>query len=453
MSVADRGTDRVPLPLGTRREAVAQVWLLGLVGVQIACQLAQLVPQLGTARPAFRVAAFGFSLAAVAFASGRASRHPSRPWLAAAALLMGVQFFSPTTNSPLSGLATIVLAAAIAGPILWVGRLRVTPTLLRRTLLTIWGFQSLSAAAGVLQALYPGQFMPQAGGAYDNEFSDGLKLVLADGAVIFRPMGLSDTPGGGAVAGLTAYILGLGFLCNSRSGVMRTLAVGGVAAGMFCMVLCQVRVTIVLAVIMTAVLAVALTAARRYGDLIWLAALVPVTVATSGGYALTVGGEATLRRLETLVEENPNSVYYQNRGQFLEWTFREGMEDYPFGAGLGRWGMMNLYFGDANAAPDAKPLWVEIQWTAWLFDGGAPLMVAYAGAVLAACVATLRVALRCPDRRVAGWGAVLTAYNLGVCAVTFSYVPFIGQMGLEFWLLNAAVAAAARTVAPRAGAA
>ena len=40
---------------------------------------------------------------------------------------------------------------------------------------------------------------------------------------------------------------------------------------------------------------------------------------------------------------------------------------------------------------------------------------------------------------------MLTAYNLGVCAVTFSYAPFIGQMGLEFWLLNAAVATAART--------
>ena len=427
-----------------RGESAARAWLLGFVGLQVACQLALLVPVLGAARPAFRVAAFGVSLVALACAPGRAAPHPSRPWLLAALLLVGVQFFSPTTDSPLAGLAAVALNVAVAAPLVWVARLRVTPRVLVELLLLIWGFQTLSAAVGVLQALSPGDFMPQATAFYQGETGEALKIVLADGATIFRPMGLTDTPGGAAAAGLTAYLLGLGFLTTARSVTSRLAALGGVAAGLFCLVLCQVRVSVVLAGVMTVALAAALVAARRTRDLAWVGGLLPLAVAGSVAAALAVGGEAPLTRLETLVAGSPDALYYESRGHFLEATFGELMADYPFGAGLGRWGMVSAYFA-TSTDPAARPLWVEIQWTAWLFDGGAPLMVAYAGAVAAAGLATLRVALRCRNPTVAGWAAVVTAYNLGVAAVTFSYVPFIGQMGLEFWLLNAAVVAAART--------
>ena len=57
------------------------------------------------------------------------------------------------------------------------------------------------------------------------------------------------------------------------------------------------------------------------------------------------------------------------------------------------------------------------------------------------------------DGALSNFGGLNCVDDLGVVAVTFSYAPFAGQMGLEFWLLNAAVAAAARTVAPRPGAA
>ncbi len=425
-----------------RDEATARAWLLGFVGLQIACQLALLVPLLSGARPAFRVAAFGASLVALAFAPGTAARHLSRPWLLAALVVMGVQFFRPATSSALAGLAALALSVAVAAPIVWVTRLRVTPRTLVALLLLIWGFQTLSAAVGVLQALSPGEFTPQATAAYRGEAGEGMKIVLADGTAIFRPMGLTDTPGGAASAGLTAYLLGLGFLTTARSPLSRLAAAVGMAVGLFCVVLCQARVNAVLAGISTLTLAVALLAARRTRDLLWVAVLLPLTVAGSGVAALAVGGEAPLRRLETLVESSPDAVYYESRGHFLEATFGHLLGEFPLGAGLGRWGVVNATFGDP-ADPSSPPLWVEIQWTAWLFDGGAPLMLAYAGAVAAACVATLQVARRCPDRRVAGWGALLTAYNLGVVAVTFSYAPFAGQMGLEFWLLNAAVVTAA----------
>jgi len=43
------------------------------------------------------------------------------------------------------------------------------------------------------------------------------------------------------------------------------------------------------------------------------------------------------------------------------------------------------------------------------------------------------------------WAAVVFAFNIGCVAVTFNYPLFMGQTGLDFWLLNAALLAAAQT--------
>jgi hypothetical protein len=157
-------------------------------------------------------------------------------------------------------------------------------------------------------------------------------------------------------------------------------------------------------------------------------------------------------RLESLVEESPDTVYYQNRGRFLEETITQHVPEHPAGAGLGRWGMTRRYFADLND-PKSDAIWAEIQWTAWVLDGGVPLALAYAAALGAAVWATARVALRTPDQWLAGWAALITAYGLAVCATTFSYIPFIGQAGMEFWFLNAAVWTAGRlSMASRRGA-
>ena len=54
------------------------------------------------------------------------------------------------------------------------------------------------------------------------------------------------------------------------------------------------------------------------------------------------------------------------------------------------------------------------------------------------------------------WATLILAYDVGAVANTFSYPLFIGQGGMEFWLLNAALfgaaayqARAARRPAPR----
>ena len=104
--------------------------------------------------------------------------------------------------------------------------------------------------------------------------------------------------------------------------------------------------------------------------------------------------------------------------------------------------MINVYFADHRKLA----LWVEIQWTAWLVEGGIPLIAAYT----AALVLTIRTAWKIAFMRDRGdlwvWGAVLFAYDWGILAFTFSYPVFEGQFGIEFWLLNAALYAASRAV-------
>ena len=98
--------------------------------------------------------------------------------------------------------------------------------------------------------------------------------------------------------------------------------------------------------------------------------------------------------------------------------------------------MTNYYFGD-NRDPERTQIWVEIQWTGWLLDGGVPLILLY----LAAIAVTCRIAWRIAADRRAGdfgnWAAIVFAYDVGALALTFSYAWFIGQVGLEFWLINA----------------
>src|SRR4029077_13654235 len=112
----------------------------------------------------------------------------------------------------------------------------------------------------------------------------------------------------------------------------------------------------------------------------------------SFAWAVSVGGKVVTGRLATLTQDRPGKVYYNSRGHFIEELVTEWVPKYPLGAGLGRWGMMNRYFGD-NSHPSRSMLWVEIQWTGWVFDGGLPLILIYLVAILMACWTAWRIAL------------------------------------------------------------
>ena len=427
----------------------ARFWLHAFILFQIACQLLLALADLGAARTLVRMSAFGVSIAYLVLLPGRSFKHPAIPAAAVALALVFISILHPDTSGLMVGVAQSMMYLSILAPLFWVARLRFGVADLKRVLVILWAFHTLSAGVGVLQVYFPGSFQSNLSAVYagmDEGYVYSLQITLSSGERIFRPMGLTDTPGGAATAGFYAVLFGLACLLTFRRAWLRALCVGSMLVGMMCLYLCQVRVVLV----MTGICVVAFLA--MIGWLKRLTQLAPLLAAVAGvvlaGFVLAaaVGGEAVTRRLSSLVEGSPSEVYYVNRGRFVEQTMTESLPQYPLGAGLGRWGMMAAYFGE-EAAPNSEGLYVEIQWTGWLFDGGVLLMLAYPAAILVAFRTAWRIA-RHPASRENGlwlWGALLVAYNLGTFAVTFSYPIFMSQGGLEFWFLNAALFTAARS--------
>ncbi|MDB4947852.1 MAG: hypothetical protein JWM27_501 [Gemmatimonadetes bacterium] len=431
------------------RAGRASAWVPRFVVLLILCQVALLFASIGPFRILVRVAAFGTSLALLLL-RGRGGR--AHPAATAAIMVLVVVFFglaNPNTTNVTGGLAQAGLYAAVLAPLFWVPRLTIDLRVLRRTVMILWAFHTLSAAIGVMQVYRPGSFQPNLSSVVQGKgkgYVESLKITTATGARVFRPMGLTDVPGGAAISGLYAVLFGIGFFLTRRTPGIIAGAVASMGLGMMCLYLSQVRALLVMTGIsIVAVLAV--LAWRRDGMRLAAlgSALAGMIVA---GYvaAVSLAGPAVTRRLGTLVTSHPSALYYSNRGHFLQETLTEILPRFPFGAGLGKWGMMLSYF---PGQPGEETYWVEVQWTGWIIDGGAPLTLAYVAALAVALWTAWGIAR---GRRGGGelpfWGAVVMAYGVGAVALTFSYPLFLGQAGMEFWLLNATLFAASRTVAP-----
>jgi hypothetical protein len=422
-------------------------WLFVVLGVHALCQIGLMFETLAPFRIVFRSGAYGINLVAlmIAFGPKKQPHHPSF-WAGIFCLIwVGIQIMHPDTNTAISAIAYWTLTAAVMAPLFWVPRLQITPQVIRNVVFFFWGFHTLSAFLGVLQVYYPGQYQPAISQAVKESQLGGenLKVTLAEGDIIYRPMGLSDMPGGAAFAGLYAFVFGLGLFSLSRAMLPTLIGLFSLPVGIFCILLTQVRVMMVLVVIISIVYAALLAVTRRFGGAIRTAFMLPVVGAGAFIWAVALGGESTAERFESLVQENPDKLYYKNRGVFLEDTFEISLPEYPFGAGLGRWGMINTYFGD-KTLEGSEYLWVEIQWTAWVFDGGAVLLIAYPLAMVIAVWAVGRIAFDSAYGSISGWAMLILAYDVAMFAFTFSYAPFLGQSGVEFWLLNAMIWTAAQ---------
>lgn len=426
----------------------AKPWLVGFALLHLACQLLLLVPGLSGARVVIRSAAFGVNLALLVLIPSRRTPKTSLRTSALFILaLLGLEFFHPSGSGLLAALAAILLNLAVLAPILWVPRTGTTPSNLRSLMTVLWLFYALSSVLGVAQAYFPGRFQPPLSAvlaANSRNVLAGLEIELASGARVFRPMGLTDTPGGAAFAGMYAVLLGTGILLSEKPPfrAARLAAIASMIAGLMCLYLCQVRSLLVMAGVCEITLFVLLLISGRISKLLGLLGAAAAIVPSAFALALAIGGRAMTQRLATLVDAAPSSVYYANRGHFLELTLNRYLPLYPLGAGLGRWGMVQAYFGNATDA-----LWVEIQWTGWLFDGGVPLIFLYMTAIFIASWGCMQVALGRTGARepsLSLWGAVIVAYNVGTVAVCFNYPIFSSTGGVEFWLLNMAVLCAAQ---------
>ncbi|HEY0465611.1 MAG TPA: hypothetical protein VGC79_15465, partial [Polyangiaceae bacterium] len=341
------------------------------------------------------------------------------------------------------------LYPAILGPLFWVSRTTLTAATFQKVVLLLWLYYSAGALLGVLQSYFPGSFQPQLASIIAELGRDAvasLQIQLTSGERIYRPMGLTNTPGGAAYAGMYAILLGTGVVLSPKPPFFgaRTVAIGTMLLGLMCLYLCQVRSILIMVGICMIVMLALLALSGRVSRLIGLLASVGVVIPVATILALGLAGRAVSERLGTLVKADAATVYHQNRGKFLEATWNYYLPEYPLGAGLGKWGMVCHYFG-----PIESKLWVEIQWTGWLFDGGVPLILVYTAAILVttwSCFQVARGRIGGSEPSLSLWGSVLVAYNVGALATCFNYPVFIGTGGLEFWLLNSALVCAAMNV-------
>ncbi len=441
-----------PLPAPRGRPLLdprqADYYLLAFFFFLASSQTALFFGSLGRMRILLRCAVYGISLAMLLFVQGRGRPHPAQGWALAILAIVTLGLLHPTSNTLTASLATLALYAAILAPLFWVVRLPVTPTALRHILLAFWGYHLVSTAVAVLQVYFPGRFQPEVTFLIRDEFLDSLKITLASGEKIYRPMGLTDVPGGVSTSGFYVVLFGLGIFLISQAWPMRTVAVLGLGMGLFCIYLSQSRYTLIMSGVCIMTLGAVLLRRGELTRLVTLTIVAAAVVIASSIWAIAVGGSSVTDRLSTLISEPAGEVYYKNRGHFLDDTIHRLLPAYPLGAGLGRWGMTYVYFGDANY-PESPEMWVEIQWTGWLYDGGIPLILCYVIALTTTCVMTWRIAISRLPGNLPILAALVLAYDVGCIAVTFNCPIFIGQNGLEFWLLNTATFVAARNARPR----
>jgi hypothetical protein len=379
--------------------------------------------------------------------SGADSGSPGARWILASLALMT---FSLTHTSTwfVSGTAQIVFQLSIAAPVFWTARHWITRERLERLLLLVFAGNFLSAALGLLQVYYPQTFMPP-------EFSrmalrlnadvvGALTYIGADGREIIRPPGLTDLPGGAAVSATITALLAFAFATRAQAEHRRRLFFLGAAVIAITVVyLSQVRSMLVMICVCMLSVGVVRLRQGRVAHSAWIVGSAAALVAASFVWAVAVGGESVTERFQSILETGIVQSYQENRGLFLTYTLQELLYEYPFGAGIGRWGMMAAYFGEPSNWR-FPALWAEIQLTGWLYDGGILLWICYAAAVLSAAAHTYRIASE-RDEYLSDLATMVLSIQVLVIGLCFTGPVFNTQMGILFWLLSASVYGAERT--------
>lgn len=392
-----------------------------------------------------RIASFAISFATLlwwAVASAKTAKpHPAQPVIIASLGYVLLMLFHPSTGSALVGFAQLVLYLSVIAPMFWASSFVRSPQHLARLMALLLICNGVNALVGVLQVYDPARWMPPEMSRMVTDSAFGLGTVSyrgAQGQMIVRPPGLFDNPGAVAGPGMYAALLGLVFASSAIAAWKRVAALGASFAGIAAIYLSQVRVSLVVSVLMFGTYVLILIAQHRRPRAAVFAGAAAAIVVSTFAFALTLGGESVADRTMTLFADDPVTLYSSSRGGQLTYTFGELLQTYPLGAGLGRWGMIAAYFGEAPR-PGSTPLWVEIQVAGWAVDGGIILL----GLSIAALIVTLfteaQTARNDPDARVRACAAVILAANLGTAALIFTFTPFVTQIGLQFWFLAGAL--------------
>jgi hypothetical protein len=445
---ADTASDRAG-------ETARWSWAELFVAIQLLLGLLLFLPGAQSYRTVVRALPYIASGAALIyyFRQGAGERLPAgSKWLVVSLALLVLNLLHGTTHW-MAGIAQVVFQLCIAAPAFWMGRAVRTEARLMRVLWVLFVASALSSAVGILQVYYPATFLPSEFSALARSLNPeairSLTYIGADGREIIRPPGFSDMPGGAAVAGLTTMILGLALAVRrGQRVVMIAGCLTAAAVGMTVLYLTHVRSLSILAVASGGVFAMLRFRQGRSVD--GAATLVAGVVLVLGAYAwaVDVGGQALSDRFIPLVNDGVFRAFDENRGIFLRYTLADTLYDYPLGAGLGRWGMMNVLFGDPTLW-EAPPIHVEIQPTGWLLDGGVPMWLLYGGAIFMALRASYLVAVRATSSSLQDVATLVLCMQITIFGLCFTGPMFNTQLGVLFWAITGGLYGAVRGLEER----
>jgi len=419
-------------------------WAEAFLLLQFLWGIALFVPGMQAYRTYLRALPYVSSLAALAYYYRRPTGeavHASAKWAVASIGILVLNLLHSTTHSA-AGVAQVVFQLSILAPALWMTRAVRSEAKLTRLLWIVFASSALSSGMGLLQVYYPAQFLPPEFSALGREMNPDLVSSLtyrgADGQEIVRPPGLSDLPGGAAVAAMLTMTLGVVMTFRRHTTmVVRAACLSLAAVGMTALLLTQVRS---LALAAAASVAVFALLRLRQGRAIAGAASLGFGAALVAGaylWAVAVGGDSLADRFTGLLDDGVVSTYKEERGAFLTYTLSELLFEYPFGAGIGRWGMMHTYFGD-SAMWEAPSIHVEIQPTGWLLDGGVPLWITMGAALAAGLRASYLVAVH-GTGSLQESGTAILCLQLTLLVICLSGPAFNTQLGVQYWALTAAL--------------
>lgn len=370
----------------------------------------------------------------------------STKWLTLSFLLLLMNLLHESAHLS-AGLAQVVFQACIAAPVFWMPRSVRTEAHIRRLIWIVFTSSALGAVLGILQVYFPERFLPpefsSLAHSLNPDMIHALTYVGADGREIVRPPGLSDMPGGAAVAGMMTMVLGLSLgLGRGERWVVRAACLAVAVAGMTALYLTHVRSLTLVAAASVGVFALM---RLRQGRTVEGGLTLGVGLALVVGsylWALAVGGEAVSDRFSGLANDGVIRVFQNQRGTFIRYTLSELLYQFPLGAGLGRWGMMHVYFGDPTLW-QSPPIHVEVQLTGWLLDGGVPLWLLYGGALLMALHYSYRAAVRAPTPAAQDIATIVLGLQLTVVCLCLTGPVFNTQLGILFWAMTGALFGAA----------
>jgi hypothetical protein len=360
--------------------------------------------------------------------------------LLSALLLLVLNLLHPTSQLS-AGLAQCVFQLSIAAPLFWAHKAVRSPALAERLLILVFAMNALSAGLGVLQVYYPDRFMPSEfnslGLQMNQYYLDGLSYIGSDGRMIIRPPGLTDQPGAAATAGAFTAIIGLGLLLRRRNPVQIAGIMGAVAVGFAAIYLSQVRSTLLATIGAAALVSLVALRRGRFAGAGWVLLTGGAVVVASFLWAASVGGTSVTDRFVSLQGSGAIEAYRSDRGVFVSQTIGELLDQYPLGAGVGRWGMMNTYFGNQGEYRSA-PIYVEIQLTGWLLDGGLLMWLLYGGATLLSMWAAFTIS-GARDPLLSEVAIIALGVNAYILVLVMGAPVFNTQMGILFWTLAGAL--------------